>query len=100
MSSPQRLFPYPGSKWTQARRVLRLLPRTPGFVEPFFGSGAFLFARERVKFELVNDLNGDVTATFQALRDWRSISIAGRTISTLRRDERVWFNNAASAGWV
>jgi site-specific DNA-adenine methylase len=39
------------------------------YVEPFFGSGAVLFAKAPAVHEVVNDLDGNVVCFFRVLRD-------------------------------
>lgn len=60
---------YPGSKWTAAPWIREHMPAHEVYVEPFFGSGAVLFGKERSKLETVNDLDGDVVNLFRVLRD-------------------------------
>ncbi|MBW2673936.1 MAG: DNA adenine methylase [Deltaproteobacteria bacterium] len=45
------------------------MPDHVHYVEPYFGSGAVLFKKERSKIETVNDLNGDVINLFRVLRE-------------------------------
>lgn len=52
-----RVAKVPGSKW---RRV---------YLEPYFGSGAMLFAKPRSPTEVVADVDGRVVALFRVLRD-------------------------------
>ena len=60
---------YPGSKWMIADWIIQHMPPHVHYVEPYFGSGAVLFKKERSKIETVNDLNGDVVNLFRVLRE-------------------------------
>lgn len=62
-------FSYYGGKQRLARRIVSLMPEHRCYIEPFFGSGAVLMAKPRSRFELVNDLDGGVTAFWRCLRD-------------------------------
>lgn len=57
---------YPGSKWAIARWIINFFPSHHSYLEPFFGSGAVLFTKDRSPIETVNDLDGDVVNLF----DW------------------------------
>lgn len=60
------VFKYPGAKWTLAPWIIERFPPHHSYLEPFFGSGAVLFTKERSAIETVNDLDGDVVNLF----DW------------------------------
>ena len=48
---------------------MEFLGRHTVYVEPYFGSGAVLLAKPRVRCELVNDLDGEVANFYRMLRD-------------------------------
>ena len=60
---------YPGSKWSIAKWIIGFFPKHHSYVEPFFGSGAVLFNKERSNIETVNDLDGNVTNLFECIRE-------------------------------
>lgn len=62
-------FPYYGGKSRIAEQIAALLPSHDLYLEPFFGSGAVLFAKPPSRHEIVNDLNGDIACFFRVLRD-------------------------------
>lgn len=62
-------FAYYGGKSGMAPLIVSLLPPHRCFLEPFFGSGAVLFAKDPSQHEIVNDLDGAVVAFFRMLRD-------------------------------
>ncbi|KKC49571.1 DNA methyltransferase [Paenibacillus sp. D9] len=68
MSVP-RILHYPGSKWSMADWIISHMPEHTTYLEPFFGSGAVLFSKDRAKLETVNDLDGEVSNLFQVIRD-------------------------------
>ena len=63
------IIKYPGSKWSIARWIIDHFPEHHSYLEPFFGSGAVLFNKERSNIETVNDLDGYVTNLFRWIRD-------------------------------
>jgi DNA adenine methylase len=97
-----------GGKHYLARRVLELMPRHLHYVEPFFGGGQVLFARDPMDpryfwdeltsdkrkakgvSEVVNDLAGDLMNFYQVLKD-ESLFV------WLQR--RLYFTNNAEAEW-
>lgn len=66
MKSP---FTYYGGKAGMAPRIVSVLPPHRVYMEPFFGSGAVLFAKPPSTHEIVNDLDDSVVAFFRCLRD-------------------------------
>lgn len=59
---------YPGSKWRLADWIIDFFPKHHSYLEPFFGSGAILFSKERSNIETVNDLDGEVVNLFECIR--------------------------------
>ncbi len=62
------IFKYPGAKWSLAPWIIEHFPPHHSYLEPFFGSGAVLFTKERSAIETVNDLDGDVVNLFDWIR--------------------------------
>ena len=59
---------YPGAKWSIADWIISHFPEHRSYLEPFFGSGAVLFTKDRSSIETVNDLDGDVVNFFEWCR--------------------------------
>lgn len=59
------IIKYPGSKWRIAKWIIDHFPPHHSYLEPFFGSGAVLFTKERSNIETVNDLDGNVVNFFE-----------------------------------
>ena len=59
---------YPGSKWSLAGWIISFFPEHHSYVEPFFGTGAVLFNKQRSHIETVNDLDGNVVNLFECIR--------------------------------
>lgn len=62
-------FAYYGGKTGMAQRIVALMPEHRVYIEPFFGSGAVLFAKPPSPFEIVNDLDDAVVTFFRVLRE-------------------------------
>ena len=56
---------YPGAKWSIAQWIIEKFPPHHSYLEPFFGSGAVLFTKERSRIETVNDLDNEVVNFFE-----------------------------------
>ena len=66
MSNPIK---WHGGKSYLAKRIIELMPPHIHYVEPFFGGGAVLFAKDPVNVsEVVNDLNGELSNFWQVLK--------------------------------
>jgi DNA adenine methylase len=62
-------FAYYGGKVGMSPLITSLLPPHRVYIEPFFGAGAVLFAKEPACHEIVNDLDGNVVTFFRVLRE-------------------------------
>lgn len=60
---------YYGSKVRTAPRIIEHLPTHHGYVEPFCGALGVLLAKPAARFEVVNDLDGDLMLFWRVLRD-------------------------------
>lgn len=54
------LLNYPGSKANLSAEIIGMMPKHRSYLEPFFGSGAVFFRKEKSPIETINDLDGDV----------------------------------------
>lgn len=61
--------PYFGGKMTIGPQIAALLPAHQHYVEPFFGSGAVLFAKPPSDHETVNDLDEVLVTFWRVLRE-------------------------------
>lgn len=80
-------FAYYGGKSGMAPTIAALLPPHRVYVEPYFGSGAVLFAKTPATHEIVNDLDGAVVAFFRCLRDRREELAEVCALTPYARDE-------------
>lgn len=69
MSGPGTVIGYYGSKRQIADQIVAMLPEHDGYVEPFCGSLAVLMAKPPERFEVANDLDGDLMNFWAVLRD-------------------------------
>lgn len=60
---------WPGGKWAIAGWIAEQLPRTPVYLELFFGGGAVLATREPSIAEVANDLDDQVVEFFAVVRE-------------------------------
>jgi len=66
------LLKYPGSKWSTASWIISNFPagyEKMTYLEPFFGSGAVFFNKQRSAVETIGDIDSNVTNLFQVIRD-------------------------------
>jgi DNA adenine methylase len=69
MTKTRAPFAYYGGKVGMAQRIIDLMPEHRVYMEPFFGSGAVLFAKPPARFEIVNDIDNNVINFFRVLRE-------------------------------
>lgn len=84
MNSP---FPWPGGKRALKKTLLSLLPPHEIYVEVFAGSAKLLFAKEPSLYEVMNDVNGDVTNFFRVAKH-RAAELAERFAAEIIHAER------------
>ncbi len=65
----KRILNYPGSKWRMSDLIIELMPAHKTYLEPFFGSGAVFFNKDKVQVETINDLDGRLINMFKVLRE-------------------------------
>lgn len=63
---------YPGSKKRIASWIIKHMPAHHSYLEPYFGCGAVLFAKQPAPIETVNDLDGEIINFFRVIRDHES----------------------------
>lgn len=80
-------FAYYGGKAGMAPTLIALMPEHRVYMEPFFGSGAVLFAKPPARFEIVNDLNRNVVTFFEVLRTKPAELEAACLLTPHARDE-------------
>lgn len=62
-------FAYYGGKTGMAPLICSLMPPHKTYIEPYFGSGAVLFAKTPATCEIINDADHNVVTFFRVLRD-------------------------------
>lgn len=83
------LFPYYGGKARLAQRIVGLMPPHRVYLEPYFGSGAVLFAKRPASIEVINDADENVVTFFRVLRDRPEQLEQVCSLSPYARDEFV-----------
>src|SRR5271165_2298935 len=90
-----------GGKYYLASKIVRLMPSHVHYVEPFFGGGAVLLAREPNEPELwlfphkgvsevVNDINGLLINFWRVLQDPNSFGIFRRRVEAMPVAREEW----------
>lgn len=78
----KQILKYPGSKYKSADWIIRQFPEHHSYLEPFFGSGAILFNKERSDIETINDLDGEVINLFRQIKEFVDVAtLLGYAIS-------------------
>lgn len=70
---PPGAVPWFGGKSRIADRIIKLLPPSKIYVEPYAGAAAVLIRREPAPVEVLNDLDRHVTGFFRCLQDRASL---------------------------
>lgn len=80
-------FKYYGAKVRLADWIASLLPPHRGYLEPFAGSGAVLFAKAPASHEVLNDLDGYVVNFFRVLREREDELVRACRLTPYSREE-------------
>lgn len=65
MNKPKPIARRPGGKTRLLKRIMPKIPAHEIYCEPFFGGGAVLFAKDRARQEVVNDMDGNLVALYR-----------------------------------
>lgn len=63
------ILKYPGAKNRIADWIVSFVPEHKVYLEPFFGSGAVFFHKQKARIETINDLDNNVYIFFKVLRN-------------------------------
>ena len=80
---------YPGAKNRLAPWICDHIPKHDVYLEPFAGSLAVLFNKQRCHIETVNDLDGEIVNFFKVLRDNKEDLIEAVLFTPFSRKEYV-----------
>jgi DNA adenine methylase len=62
------IIPWIGGKRRLASQILPLFPDHTCYVEPFVGAAALFFLKDRVKTEVLNDVNGELINLYRVIK--------------------------------
>ena len=85
------ILKYTGAKWRLAPWIIKHLPKHESYLEPYFGSGAVFFNKEKARTETINDIDGEVVNFFRTCRESPEELAAALSLTPWAREER---NNA------
>jgi len=74
MHNKNLCLPYTGGKAYLADSIVRLLPKTDLYIEPFAGGAKVFFAKEPTKIEVLNDVDEDLITLYRVLQDTKKRS--------------------------
>nr|WP_025193638.1 DNA adenine methylase [Enterococcus faecalis] len=65
----RRILNYPGSKWRMSDIIVEQMPIHKAYLEPFMGSLAVFFNKDKAILETINDIDGRLVNLFKVMRD-------------------------------
>jgi len=89
-------FPWMGGKSRVAKRLCELLPGHQCYVEVFAGAANILFAKDRSKVEVINDINSELVTLFRIVR-WHPRELI-RELSTVTQSRVEFADYKAQPG--
>ena len=60
-----------GGKSLLANKIISVIPKHETYVEPFFGAGQVFFRKPKSKFEVINDIHGELMNFFLMCKEQR-----------------------------
>lgn len=95
MTSPLK---WHGGKFYLASKIIALMPAHLAYVEPYFGGGSVLFAKDPTGIsEVVNDVNRGLTNFWRVLADPSAFAEFYRIVQAIPFSEEEWTEQ--SEGW-
>lgn len=68
MTNAKPIIPWIGGKRRIAKHILPMLGDHTCYVEPFCGAAAIFFLKDRSKFEVINDVNGELVNLYRVVK--------------------------------
>ena len=62
-------FRYAGGKFYARKLILAHMPRHTAYIEPFAGGGSIFFAKPKVDFNQLNDIDRELVNVYLTIRD-------------------------------
>lgn len=69
MTSINSPFRYAGGKFYARKLILEHIPKHHSYIEPFAGGGSIFFAKRKVDFNQLNDIDGELINVYLTIRD-------------------------------
>lgn len=85
----KQIFGYPAGKRRMKVGLVRMIPAHKTYVEPFAGSAAVFFGKQKSEREVIADIHPEVIDTFKAIQ-----GMSNREVAQLRKME--WAGSGAS----
>lgn len=83
-----------GNKQAIAKYIYTLFPKHDMYIELFFGAGGMFFSKPKVKFNIMNDIDGDIYNLFNVVRNRKDELIEAMAITPIHTDLwDSWKNN-------
>lgn len=92
----KRILNYPGSKWRMADLIISLMPEHKNYLEPFAGSLAVFFNKEKVLCETINDLDGRLVNLYKQMREKPEELARLISLTPYSREEQVLSRNVSA----
>lgn len=73
--TPNSIVPWMGGKTKLIKKILPYFPEHTCYAEPFAGSAALFFAKERAQCEVINDSNGELSNLYRVIQYHRDAFI-------------------------
>lgn len=68
-SSINSPFRYAGGKFYARKLILEHVPKHKSYIEPFAGGGSIFFAKNKVEYNQLNDIDSELVNVYQTIRD-------------------------------
>ncbi|MEO1253972.1 MAG: DNA adenine methylase [Bacteroidota bacterium] len=90
MNSP---FRYAGGKFYARKLITEQIPSHQAYIEPFAGGGSIFFAKKKVKFNQLNDLDNQLINCYLIIRDQPEELIKGLEGEDATKERHHWYKN-------
>ena len=90
MNSP---FRYAGGKFYARKLITEQIPSHQSYIEPFAGGGSIFFAKKKVKFNQLNDIDEQLVNCYLVIRDQPEELIKGLEGEEATKERHHWYKN-------
>ncbi|MDD0823821.1 DNA adenine methylase [Mannheimia sp. AT1] len=89
-------FRYAGGKFYARKLILECIPKHSVYIEPFVGGGSIFFAKDKVEYNILNDIDPDLINTYLIIKNRPNDLIDFLKDEKALKERHHWYKNEFS----